>query len=96
MAASVSSSGSNNIKEVLYPSSQVSPAGKTLLTAVKKRFSFYNPTLLLLFLLLFLGGFGELGFSTNNQQIKFLFFLIFKDGFGDGDCICVSLWKRFY
>lgn len=69
MAASVSSSGSNNIKEVLFPSSQVSQAGKTLLPAEKKRFSFYNPTLLLL--LLFLGGFGELGFSTNNQTINF-------------------------
>lgn len=95
MAASVSSSGSNNIKEVLFPSSQVSQAGKTLLPAEKKRFSFYNPTLLLL-LLLFLGGFGELGFSTNNQTINFFIKKIFKDGFGDGDCICVSLWKCFY
>lgn len=69
MAASVSSSGSNNIKEVLFPSSQVSQAGKTLFPAEKKRFSFYNPTLLLLLLLL--GGFGELGFSTNNQTINF-------------------------
>ena len=70
MAASVSSSGSNNIKEVLFPSSQVSQAGKTLLLAEKKRFSFYNPTLLLLLLF---GWFWRTGFLNKQPNDQFFF-----------------------